>query len=103
LIYRCTYGSLNSNHSMLRSLDYERVAVASFLEAGNNFELAKAVAKASFEAKPNTAFTTVIGPLIKVPAMISLANVALTARKIFPSNTSPHNHQAERTRWARLV
>jgi ACR3 family arsenite transporter len=95
LVYFAVMWSVAFVWGRAQGLNYPRTATLAFTAAGNNFELAIAIAIATFGVESGQALAGAVGPLIEVPALVLLVYVALWARRrFFPGERESSNATA---------
>lgn len=90
LVYFAVMWGLGFGVGFLLKLNYARTTTLAFTAAGNNFELAIAVAIGTFGVTSGQALAGVVGPLIEVPALVALVYAALALRKYFTRSATGH-------------
>jgi ACR3 family arsenite transporter len=83
----------------LLNLGYARITTLAFTAAGNNFELAIAVAIATYGATSGQALAGVVGPLIEVPVLVALVYVSLAMRRRFTRDNPKTTLMTDRSAW----
>jgi len=94
LVYFALMWGVGMALSRAAGLGYARSTTVAFTAAGNNFELAIAVAIAVFGVASGQALAGVVGPLIEVPALVGLVYVSLWARRFFSDQTALRSAEA---------